>query len=134
VKPKVLIVDDNSVLRETTRRILKLKFPTLRIFEACNGKEAYAQIHDNLPNLALMDIQLPGENGLKLTSAIKKLYPEVVIIIFTNHDLPEYREAAYENGADFFVSKSSPNRKKLSTLVGSILADAGLDLYSSESR
>jgi DNA-binding NarL/FixJ family response regulator len=134
VKPKVLIVDDNSILRETARIILESKFPALRVFEAGDGKETFIQIHDHWPDLILMDIRLPGQNGFKLTRKIKNLFPEIVVIIFTDHDLPEYRKAAYENGADFFVSKSSPNRKKLSTLVGSILADSGLDPISSESR
>ena len=118
----LLIVDDNSMLRKTTRGILESRFPRLRIFEAGDGQEAFTQIHSHVPDLILMDIRLPGDNGLKLTRKIKNLYPKIVIVIFTNHDLPEYREAAFENGADFFLSKSSPNRK-LSTLVESILPD-----------
>ena len=126
VKPKLLIVDDNSMLRETTRRILESKIPALRIFEAGDGKEAFAQIHDHMPNLILMDIRLPGENGLKLTRKIKALYPEIVVIIFTNYDLQEYRDAAFKNGADFFIPKTAPSRKKLSNTVETILADSGL--------
>lgn len=125
MKPKILIVDDNSMLREIIRSVLKSNFPVLRIFEAANGKEAFSQIHVHLPDLILMDIRLPGENGLKLTRKIKNLYPEIVIIVFTNHDLPEYREAAFEYGADFFFSKSSSGRK-LNALVESIFPDACL--------
>ena len=118
----LLIVDDNSMLRKTTRGILESRFPRLRIFEAGDGQEAFTQIHSHVLDLILMDIRLPGDNGLKLTRKIKNLYPKIVVVIFTNHDLPEYREAAFENGADFFFSKSSPHRK-LSTLVESILPD-----------
>ena len=127
MKPKLLIVDDSSILRETTRGILESKFPTLRVFEAQDGKEACTQIHDDLPDLILMDIRLPGENGLKLTRKIRASFPKIKIIIFTNYDLPEYRQAAFENGADFFLSKSTQSTKKLSTMVGSILADAGFN-------
>ena len=126
VKLKLLIVDDNPMLRETTRSILEFKFPNLSIFEAGDGKEALIQIHDNLPNLILMDIRLPGENGLKLTRKIKALYPEIVIIIFTNYDVQEYRDAAFKNGADFFFPKTSPSRKKLSETVEKIFVDSGL--------
>jgi DNA-binding NarL/FixJ family response regulator len=122
VNAKILIVDDNSVLRETTRSILESKFPLLRIFEAGDGKEAFTQIHDHLPDLILMDIRLPGENGLKLTRKIKELYPKMVVIIFTSYDLPEYREAAFENGAEFFLSKSSRDGRRLTALVESVLA------------
>jgi CheY-like chemotaxis protein len=127
VKPKLLIVDDSTILRETTRGILESKFSTLRIFEAGDGKEACIQIHDQLPDLILMDIRLPGESGLSLTRKIKGSFPKIKIIVFTNYDLPEYRQAAFENGADFFLSKSTPDTKKLSTMVGSILADAGFN-------
>jgi DNA-binding NarL/FixJ family response regulator len=122
VNAKILIVDDNSVLRETTRSILESKFPLLRIFEAGDGKEAFTQIHDHLPDLILMDIRLPGENGLKLTRKIKELYPKMVVIIFTSYDLPEYRDAAFENGAEFFISKSSRDGRRLTALVESVLA------------
>jgi two-component system response regulator NreC len=123
-KPTILIVDDNLMLRETTRSILKSKFPVLRILEAGDGKEAFAQIHHHLPDLVLMDIRLPGENGLELTRKIKDLYPNMVVIIFTNYDLPEYREAAFEKGAEFFLSKSSRDGRRLTAVVESILADA----------
>jgi DNA-binding NarL/FixJ family response regulator len=123
LKPKLLIVDDNSMLRAATRRTLESNFPELRIFEAADGKEAFIQIHDHLPQLILMDIQLPGENGLKLTRKIKTKYPNIVIVIFTNHDLQEYRDAAFESGAEFFLSKSSNGRGRLTTVVKSVLAD-----------
>jgi DNA-binding NarL/FixJ family response regulator len=124
MKPKLLIVDDNSVLRETTRSILESYFPLLRIFEAVDGKEALNEIHDHSPDLVLMDIRLPGENGLELTRKIKAKYPKIVIVIFTNHDLPEYREAAFQNGAEFFLSKSSRDGGRLTEVVESVLANA----------
>jgi DNA-binding NarL/FixJ family response regulator len=123
MKPKLLIVDDNSMLRETTRSILELKFPLLRIFEAGDGKEALNIIHDHSPDLVLMDIRLPDENGLKLTRKIKAKYPKIVIAIFTNHDLPEYRKAAFDNGAEFFLSKLSREGGRLTTVVESVLAE-----------
>ena len=50
-----------------------------------------------------MDIRLPGENGLELTKRIKMNYPDIIMVILTNYDLPEYREAARESMADYFV-------------------------------
>jgi len=52
-----------------------------------------------------MDIRLPGENGLELTKKIKKNYPDITVVIVTSYDLPEYREAARESMADYFVPK-----------------------------
>jgi DNA-binding NarL/FixJ family response regulator len=122
VKTKILIVDDNPILRETVRSVLESKHQALRIDEAGNAKEAYARIRDQLPDLILMDIGLPDANGLQLTRRIKDLYPQIFVVIFTNYDQPEYRKAACENGADFFLSKSSPDATKLDTITKSLLA------------
>jgi DNA-binding NarL/FixJ family response regulator len=119
--PKALIVDDNSMLRETTRTFLESKFPGLCVLEAQDGKEAFQQTHNHRPDLILMDIGLPGENGLRLTRKIKNLYPQITIIIFTNYDLSEYRQAAFDYGADFFFSKSSTNRRMLTAAVEPIV-------------
>jgi DNA-binding NarL/FixJ family response regulator len=77
-----------------------------------------------------MDIRLHGENGLKLSRKIKKLCPEIVIGIFTTFDLPEYREAAFENGADFYLNKSSSgNISRLYRIVDSILSGSNSIRY-----
>jgi DNA-binding NarL/FixJ family response regulator len=123
VKPNVLIVDDNSLVRETTRSYLESRFPALEVNEAVDGNAAFNQIRERLPDLIMMDIRLPGENGLKLTRKIKELYPQIVVVIFTSYDLPEYRKAALENGAAFFLSKSSLHNKKLIGAINTILAD-----------
>ena len=120
----VLIVDDNSMLRETTRIFLESRFPELRVLEAQDGKEALELTNDHEPDLILMDIGLPGENGLKLTRKIKNLYPQITIAIFTNYDFSEYRKAAFERGADFFLSKSLRHKNRLSNLVEFILTAA----------
>ena len=52
-----------------------------------------------------MDISLPGESGLNFTGKIKKEYSNIIIIVLTNYDLQEYREAAYQYGADYYMSK-----------------------------
>jgi len=124
VKPNLLIVDDNSLVRETTRSYLESKFPALEVNEAIDGNDAFTQIREHLPDLIVMDIRLPGENGLKLTRKIKELYPQIAVVIFTSYDLPEYRKAAFENGAAFFLSKSSLHNKKLIGVINAILADA----------
>jgi DNA-binding NarL/FixJ family response regulator len=120
----LLIIDDNALMRKTVRKILKSKFPKLHIKEAGGGQDALTQISCQLPDLILMDIHLPGGNGLKLTRKILNLFPQITIIIFTNHDLPEYRQAAFENGAKFFISKTSLYKDELTGVIGSILAGA----------
>ena len=89
-----MLVEDNVVFRESLRNSLQLRFPLMEIAEAGNGEEALEKVGSLSPNLIFMDVRLPGENGLELTEKIKKAHPDIVIIILTNYDLPEYREAA----------------------------------------
>lgn len=126
---RTLIVEDNVVFRESFREILRIRFSHMVVDEAADGEEALQKVDTLQPDLIFMDIELPGENGLELTKKIKTHYPAIVIIILTNYDLPEYREAADQYGANHFISKSSSSRDDILTLVKSILSDRGLDVH-----
>lgn len=118
---EILIVDDNAVFRRVLKETLISKSFSMNIREASEGKEAFQNIKCYCPDLIFMDFKLPGENGYELTKRIKALYPQVVIIILTNHYLPEYREAAFQFGADYFLSKGSTTTDEILTIVESIL-------------
>ncbi len=63
-----------------------------------------------------MDIELPGKNGLEVTTTIKAAHPDMTIIILTNYNLPEYREIARQSGADHFLSKDTSMEDLLKTV------------------
>ena len=67
--------------------------------------EAFDQLKKHQPALILMDISLPDGNGLKLIEQIQKFYPNMKIIVNTNYDSEEYRQAAVSRGVDHFLSK-----------------------------
>ena len=67
-----------------------------------------------------MDIRLPGENGLELTKKVKTRYPNIVVIILTGYDLPEYREFSLQH-ADYFFSKDSSTTENIFKLVSASL-------------
>lgn len=117
---KVLIVEDSTLFRQLFRETLLNRFPPIEIHEAANGEEALRKVEMLRPNLIFMDIRLPGENGLELTQKIKNRYPNIIVIILTGYDLPEYREASSQY-ADYFFSKDSSTTENIFTLVGSIL-------------
>jgi DNA-binding NarL/FixJ family response regulator len=68
-----------------------------------------------------MDIQLPGENVLSLTQKIKARYPRIIVVVVTTYDIPEYREAAFQYGADRFLPKDSLDWKEIETVVESLV-------------
>lgn len=113
----VLLVEDNVGYRRTVKETLLSHFPAVNIKEASDGKAALKTFDADRPALILMDIQLPGESGLVLTKVIKEIFPEVAICMLTNHDSPEYREAAKQSGADFFLSKQTTKGDDLIDLV-----------------
>jgi DNA-binding NarL/FixJ family response regulator len=96
------------------------QFPLIDIYEAIDGEEALRKIDTLSPNLIFMDIKLPGENGLELTKKVKARYPNMIVIILTGYDLPEYREASSQY-ADYFFSKDSATTENIFALVESIL-------------
>jgi DNA-binding NarL/FixJ family response regulator len=107
---KVLIVEDNSTFRQMLKEILYTRFPTMEISEEPDGNELFSKLDAFHPTIVFMDIRLPGENGLELTQKIKMNYPGIIVVILTNYDLPEYRQAALQSKADHFVMKDSPTQ------------------------
>jgi len=118
---KVLIVEDNANFSRVLKDTLQTLFPSSVIHEAHEGKEALQQVDTFLPELIFMDIKLPGENGLQLTQRIKASYPDMKVVILTNYDILEYREAAIRSGANSFLAKDSLDWEQLEKLVNSLL-------------
>lgn len=115
----VLIVEDNLTFRHALAEILQSQFPDMAIAEAGNGVEAFEKIHDFNPDLVFMDVRLPGENGLEVTRKIKIQRPDIVVMILTSYDLPEYRDVALQYGANHFIVKGSSTFEEISSLIKS---------------
>lgn len=102
-----LLVEDSVNFRDALSYTIRSRFPQIRVEEAGDGVEALSKIESILPDIVFMDIKLPGENGINLTKAIKNEHSGIVIVILTSYDMSEYRQAAFRNGADCYISKGS---------------------------
>ena len=111
-----LLVEDNVEFRRELSDLLLAYFPMIGIEEAGSSADALSKVEYLRPDLIFMDIRLPGENGLEVTKKIKQVYTYVVIVILTSYDMPEYRQQAFKNGADCFISKGQ------TTFLADILA------------
>ena len=118
---KVLIVEDSPLFRKLLKETLHSRFPSMEISEAENGEEALQNVKAFCPDLIFMDIKLPGENGLQITAKIKAHCPDITVVILTSYDTQEYREAAVQAKASYFLSKGSSTREGILDLVKSIL-------------
>lgn len=118
----VLIVEDNAAYRESLRHLLAEQFPSLHIAEAADGEDALRQALSICFGLIFMDVRLPQGNGVELTRTIKQVFPATVICVMSSYAMLEYREAAFRNGADFFLVKGeSAGAEKIVGLVKSLL-------------
>jgi len=103
---KCLIVDDSKLMQD---RILEVaqKISGIKIVgQAKNSMEAYQMFNEYNPDLVILDIRLPGENGIQILEKIKKANDSVKVIVLTNYPYSQYRKKCIELGADFFLHKS----------------------------
>jgi two-component system response regulator DegU len=105
---KALLIENNLNYRSVLKRALLKKFVDLETKESSGQGDTLNIVDAYDPDLIFMDIDLEYDvNGLDLTKQIKTEHPEMVVAILSQHDIPEYRSVAQENGANFFLSKSS---------------------------
>ena len=105
-KIRLLLVDDRPLFLELEASFFTAHPRIVIVGKASSGTEAVAQTAQLYPDLVLMDLSMPGMNGLEATSQIKKQPNPPRIIILTMHDLPAYRDISRVAGADGFVPKA----------------------------
>jgi len=112
----VFIVEDQTLMRQGLKTILDLE-PGMRVTgEAQDGETAIRQVLDLRPDVVLMDIQLPGLNGLEATEAICAAWPEAKVIILTTFGRDDYVFQAIRAGAMGFLLKDTPADNLLETI------------------
>jgi len=104
---KVLIADDHSIVRAGLRRIVEESGDMEVIAEASDGKGALLQIQKAQPDVAVIDISMPGLDGLEVTAQLHAGYPKLPVIILTMHEEEQYVIRAIEAGAMGYITKRS---------------------------
>ncbi len=104
---KVLLADDHSIVREGLRRIIEESEDIEVIAEADDGRAAIQLAQEKQPDIAVVDISMPGLDGLEVVSQLKVYRPELPIIILTMHEEEQYVVRAIEAGAMGYVTKRS---------------------------
>lgn len=104
---RVLLADDHAVVRKGIREFLEEDGEIAVVAEAADGAEAVRLAGQTLPAVAVLDIQMPGVNGIEATRQIKTNYPTVRILILTAYDDDPYVFALLRAGADGYVLKNA---------------------------
>ncbi len=126
---KILIIDDHAIVREGLKQIL-VETPDLEVAsEANNGQEALERLQAGHLDLVVLDISLPGANGLVVLQQIKDQFPEVPVLILSIHAEEQYAMRALKAGAAGYLTKETAPQE----LVTAIQKVAGGGKYVSPS-
>ena len=106
MKQTILIVEDNDVVCSSLQDWLSVTFPECTFMIAKSGEEAVEKVANRPPTIVLMDIGLPGMNGIQATRMIKAASPKTKVVILTIYNDVEHRADASEAGASAYLSKS----------------------------
>jgi DNA-binding NarL/FixJ family response regulator len=122
LKPLILIVDDNVSYVERMLSILSEDFDAASFHTATNYDDAIVLINEHNPQIAMLDINLPGKSGIDLLNYIKKTNRDCRVMIITNHAFDSYRKKCIELGAEHFLDKSA-DFERIAALLNEMLAE-----------
>jgi DNA-binding NarL/FixJ family response regulator len=104
---RILLVDDSPVFLGAAIAALSAD-PRLEVIgSAVSGPEGIELVHHRQPDVVLMDLAMPGMNGMEATRRLKAQPAAPCVIVLTSHELPRYRLAAHAAGADGFICKAN---------------------------
>ncbi|NOU36832.1 MAG: response regulator [Kiritimatiellaceae bacterium] len=107
---KVLVADDSQPIRKRLVERL-LSQPGIEVAEAVDTPGALQRIEIFRPDVAVLDIRMPGGGGIKVLETIRASHPDITVIIMTNYPYAQYRRKCLDAGADFFFDKSTEFEK-----------------------
>ncbi|WP_226580632.1 response regulator [Halobacillus litoralis] len=102
---RIVLIDDHKLFREGVKRILDFESSFEVVAEGDDGDTALEIIEQHLPDVVLMDINMPSMNGVEATAEITKRFPEMKVIILSIHDDENYVTHALKTGAQGYLLK-----------------------------
>ena len=124
---RVLIVDDQVVVCEGLQAILSTAPQIEVVGIAHDGQAALSLIPAARPDLVLMDLKMPGMNGIHATRAIREQYPDVRVLVLTTYDNDDWVVDALRAGADGYLLKDSKRDALLSAIEGTLRGQTHID-------
>ncbi len=113
---RVLLAEDQAMIREALAALLSFEDDIEVVAQVGRGDEVLKAANDTQPDVALLDIEMPGLDGLAAAAALKRASPRTSIIILTTFGRPGYLRRAMESGVSGFIVKDSPADKLAQTI------------------
>lgn len=104
---KVIIADDHTIVRHGLRQILNIDPQIDVVFEAGNGNDVLTFVHGNPVDVVVLDITMPGRNGLETLKEIKRFRPDLPVLILSMHPSDQYAVRVLRAGAAGYLTKES---------------------------
>jgi len=124
---RVVICDDQVVVREGLRAILRTAVQIEVVGEGRDGAEAVELAGALHPDVVLMDLKMPGVNGVQATRTIRDRYPEVRVLVLTTYDADEWVFDAVRSGAAGYLLKDTSREGLIAAIVGTAAGQSFVD-------
>lgn len=113
---RILISDDHAILRSGLRMLLNAEEGVEVVGEATRGEEALTLVAELQPDLVLMDISMPGMGGIEATAEIKRLYPQIKVLVLTMHENEAYLFRTIKAGGSGYVLKKAADTELIDAI------------------
>ncbi|MGB9640453.1 MAG: response regulator [Anaerolineales bacterium] len=124
---KVLVCDDQAVVCDGLEMILDSDVEIQVVGKAYDGDEALEQVEKTRPELVLMDLKMPGMNGIQATRIIKQKYPQIKVLVLTTYGDDEWVFDAIRSGADGYLLKGVQREALIRAVKGTVQGQTHVD-------
>ena len=124
---KILLCDDQAVIRDGLEMLLNLEKDIQVVATAQDGAEALELAEQQAPDLVLMDLKMPGMNGIEATRQIRARFPGIKVLVLTTYDDDEWVFDAIRAGASGYLLKDTPREKIIEAVRGTVAGKSFVD-------
>lgn len=130
---RIIIADDHAIFREGLKQVVSTTVNMTVVDEAVNSQELLSKLQNNDYDMLILDISMPGRNGLDALMDVKSIKPKLPVLVLSTHPEEQYALRAFKSGASGYLTKGSPTVDLLDALhkismgkkyVSSALADS----------
>lgn len=113
---RIIVADDHAIFREGLKQVIESTNDMTVVDEAINGQELLSKVHNNDYDMVILDITMPGRNGLDVLVELKNIKPKLPVLVLSMHPEEQFALRAYKSGASGYLTKSSPSAELLDAL------------------